>query len=156
MKKGIIIMICGILTILLVSCGGTQDDNKELIQSIEKTINETFNKSEELEKSNLQEEDFWNSLIAMYEDEYKFFYELDVEAIEDNELKKCITDYLNGAKIRVDAYKAYKIGDTDTFEKKYEEFKEEVDGSLIKLVEKYNLKIDYENKDMYKFIKERV
>ena len=92
----------------------------------------------------------------MYEDEYKFFYELDIESIEDNELKKCITDYLNGAKIRVDAYKAYKIGDTDTFEKKYEEFKEEVDGSLIKLVEKYNLKIDYENKDMYKFIKERV
>ena len=81
MKKGIIIAICGILTILLVSCGVTQDDNKELIKSIEKTINETFNKSEELEKSSLQEEDFWNSLIAMYEDEYKFFYELDFEAI---------------------------------------------------------------------------
>ena len=131
MKKGIIIMICGILTILLVSCGGTQDDNKELIQSIEKTINETFNKSEELEKSNLQEEDFWNSLIAMYEDEYKFFYELDIESIEDNELKKCITDYLNGAKIRVDAYKAYKIGDTDTFEKNTNKLKKRLMDHLL-------------------------
>ena len=155
MKKSIIITICSVLMILLVSCGSTQDDNKEFIQSIEKTINETFNESEELEKSNLQEEDFWNSLIAMYEDEYKFFNALDIEAIEDNELKKCITDYLNGAKIRVDAYKAYKMGDTDTFEKKYEQVKENIDGSLIKLVEKYNLKIDYQNRDMYKFIKNR-
>lgn len=79
----------------------------------------------------MQEEDFWNSLIAMYEDEYKFFYELDFEAIEDNELKECIKDYLNGAKIRVDAYKAYKIGDTDTFEKNMNKLKKKLMDQLL-------------------------
>ena len=126
------------------------------IKQVTSVINKTYDTTVELEKSNLNNEEFFKTLLNTYKNEINNF-EMLANNSEDLKLKTILYDYSEGIQGKIDAYRIYKDIDlventsdkgekTDQFEKLLEDSNKIILSNIKKLKNNYNIKI---SKDYY-------
>ena len=126
------------------------------IKQVASVINKTYNTTVELEKSNLNNEDFFKTLLNTYKNELNDF-EMLANNSEDLKLKTILYDYSEGIQGKIDAYRIYKDIDLventsdkgekmNQFEKLLEDSNKIILSNIKKLKNNYNIKI---SKDYY-------
>ena len=126
------------------------------IKQVTSVINKTYDTTVELEKSNLNNKEFFKTLLNTYKNEINNF-EMLANNSEDLKLKTILYDYSEGIQGKIDAYRIYKDIDLventsdkgekmDQFEKLLEDSNKIILSNIKKLKNNYNIKI---SKDYY-------
>ncbi len=113
------------------------------IKQVTSVINKTYDTTVELEKSNLNNEEFFKTLLNTYKNEINNF-EMLANNSEDLKLKTILYDYSEGIQGKIDAYRIYKDIDlventsdkgekTDQFEKLLEDSNKIILSNIKKL-----------------------